>query len=54
MIKVEVGLDCDTIYFGEFQIEDVTDTWDVYLKDEYQDFFYNLEDAIKFCMEQSK
>ena len=51
MIKAEVVFDGDDILFGEFRIEDETDTWDVYLNDEYQDFFYSLEGAVKYCME---
>lgn len=54
MITAElISLDGDTIYFGEFRIEDDTDTWDVYLEDEYRDFFYSLESAIRYCMEQN-
>lgn len=53
MIKTELSLDGDTIHFGGFRIEDDTDTWDVYLNDEYQDYFYSLESAVRYCMEKN-
>lgn len=53
MIKCEVDFENNMIELNEYQIIQGNDfqDWDIYKDDRLIEYFENLEEAIKYCME---